>query len=228
MTRALDEQHELVLRHTDYADGLAMEILRGLPPFVRAEDVKAVAREGLVESATRFDPTRGAQFRTFAYYRIRGAVYDWVKGQIQNDPFHLAKAAAMRATDALAESAGERDPAPPGVDAKQEAAASLDTLLDGAVASFMLGEAASYYGADADRANNPEANLGNREAAAFVHEVVATLPEKERVMITRVYFEHMNIDQAGKTMGLSKSWASRLHARALKLLREKLPLEYAT
>jgi RNA polymerase sigma factor for flagellar operon FliA len=228
---ALDthDQHALVERHREYADALALDILRGLPKFVRAEDIKAVAREGLVESATRFDPTRGVQFTTFAYYRIRGAVFDWVREQIENDPFHLAKAAAQRATDTLAESVADRDRSQqPTINAQSEALATLDGLIDGAVASFMLGEAGAYYDPEHQKRGTPEAALAEVETASFVRKVVDELPDKERTMLVAVYFEGKTIEQAGQGMGLSKSWASRLHARALKLMREKLPLEYAT
>lgn len=228
MTSSTHEQHALVERHREYADALALDILRGLPKFVRAEDVKAVAREGLVESATRYDPTRGVQFTTFAYYRIRGAVFDWVREQVENDPYHLAKAAAHRAVDAIAQSASERDKSQPTVDAQSEAASTLDGLIDGAVASFMLGEAAAYYEPDHQKKNTPEHDLGEREAASYIRTVVKELPERERTMLEQVYFDGKTIEQAGQSMGLSKSWASRLHARALKLMKEKLPLEYAT
>lgn len=228
MASTTNEQHALIERYRDYADALALDILRGLPKFVRAEDVTAVAREGLVESATRFDPTRGVQFTTFAYYRIRGAVYDWVRGQVENDPYQLAKAAAHRAADSLAESASERDKSQPSIDAQSEAANTLEGLIDGAVASFMLGEAGAYYDPEHQHRISPETTLGEKEAAVFVRTVVDSLPDKERTMLTQVYFAGRTIEQAGQSMGLSKSWASRLHARALKLMREKLPLEYAT
>lgn len=228
MATTSNEQHALIERYQEYADALALDILRGLPKFVRAEDVKSVAREGLVESATRFDPTRGVQFTTFAYYRIRGAVFDWVRGQIENDPYHLAKAAALRAVDALAESTAETDRSQPSIDAQSEAASALDALIDGAVSSFMLGEAAAYYEPDHQQASTPEHVLGQKEAARFIRTVVDSLPDKERTMLVQVYFEGRTIEQAGQSMGLSKSWASRLHARALKLMKEKLPIEYAT
>lgn len=230
MDAAIRAQQELVERHREYADALALDILRGLPKFVRAEDVKAVARVGLVDSASRFDPTRGVQFTTFAYYRIRGAVFNWVREQCENDPVHLARAAAQRAVDALAQDVSERDKSQPAptVDAQTEAMTTLEGLLDGAVASFMLGEAASYYDPTFQARHTPEAEVAEIEASVFVRKVVDELPDKERTMLVQVYFEGRTIEQAGQTLGLSKSWASRLHARALKLMREKLPLEYAT
>jgi|LNFM01.1.fsa_nt_gb RNA polymerase sigma factor for flagellar operon FliA len=230
MDAAIRAQQALVEKHREYADALALDILRGLPKFVRAEDVKAVARVGLVDAASRFDATRGVQFTTFAYYRIRGAVFNWVREQCENDPLHLARAASQRAADALAQDVAERDKsaAAPTIDAQTEAMTTLEGLLDGAVASFMLGEAAAYYDPSFQQRSTPEAEVAEVQASAFVRTVVDSLPDKERTMLVQVYFDGRTIEQAGQSLGLSKSWASRLHARALKLMREKLPLEYAT
>jgi RNA polymerase sigma factor for flagellar operon FliA len=221
------ERHALIRRHQDYAEGLGLEILRTLPQFVLADDVKSAAREGLVDAARRFDPTRGVSFRTFAYYRIRGAVYDWVKSQCENDPYQLARAAAQRATDALAERVGE-SPRPPGPDAAAQALTDLDGLLDSAIASFMLCEVAEYYGPEQHARSSPEQSADRRLAAGRVRAAVDRLPDNERTLVVKVYFDGLTIEQAGKTLGLSKSWASRLHARALDHLRADIDPDDAT
>jgi RNA polymerase sigma factor for flagellar operon FliA len=51
---------------------------------------------------------------------------------------------------------------------------------------------------------------------------MAALPAKERRLLELYYFGDQNLEAAGKKMGLSKSWASRLHARAVGHLREFL------
>jgi RNA polymerase sigma factor for flagellar operon FliA len=222
-----EERHALIRRYQGYAEGLGLEILKTLPGFVRADDVKSAANEGLVDAASRYDPTRGVPFTSFAYYRIRGAVFDWVRGQCENDPYHLARAAAQRATDALAERVGE-SPSPPGADLASQSIRDLDALIDGAVASFMLGEAAGYYGPEPDAHTNPAVSAEKRIAAERIRAAVDRLPDNERTLVSRVYFDDMTIDQAGKTLGLSKSWASRLHARALGRLREQIDPDDAT
>jgi RNA polymerase sigma factor for flagellar operon FliA len=51
------------------------------------------------------------------------------------------------------------------------------------------------------------------------------LPEKERRLLQLHYFEDRNLEVAGVELGLSKSWASRLHARAVDRLRKVLEAE---
>ncbi len=55
-----------------------------------------------------------------------------------------------------------------------------------------------------------------------VREAVAALPEKERQLMELYYFADKNLEEAGAALGLSKSWACRLHARAVDLLRDAM------
>ena len=51
---------------------------------------------------------------------------------------------------------------------------------------------------------------------------LAALPEKERRLLQLYYFEDRPLEEVGKMLGLSKSWSSRLHARAVELLKQEL------
>lgn len=66
---------DLVLRHVRFAERIAGQMGHACGREMR-RDVRSAALLGLVEAATRFDPARGVEFRTFAYWRIRGAVHD--------------------------------------------------------------------------------------------------------------------------------------------------------
>jgi DNA-directed RNA polymerase specialized sigma subunit len=55
---------------------LAVRIHRKLPARIELDDLIAYGELGLLEAAQSFDARRGCQFSTFAYYRIRGAIYD--------------------------------------------------------------------------------------------------------------------------------------------------------
>ncbi|MEZ4652046.1 MAG: sigma-70 family RNA polymerase sigma factor [Candidatus Eisenbacteria bacterium] len=69
----------LVEQYRSFVTALAKKILKSLPSFVELEDLEAYGTIGLIESSRRFDPSRGVQFKTFAYYRIRGAIYDGIR-----------------------------------------------------------------------------------------------------------------------------------------------------
>ena len=58
----------------------------------------------------------------------------------------------------------------------------------------------------------------------FMRQAIEELPEKERKLIKMYYFQNKTLEEAGQKLGLSKSWTSRLHARALGLLFKKISL----
>jgi RNA polymerase sigma factor for flagellar operon FliA len=67
-----------------------------------------------------------------------------------------------------------------------------------------------------------------REISQRLHELVAALPPEAATLIRATYFEGLTLQEAGTRLGVSKSWASRLHARALQRLARSLRLEGIT
>src|SRR5690606_19523820 len=55
--------------------------------------------------------------------------------------------------------------------------------------------------------------------SAKLRDAIAALPERERALVTKHYWEGKNLLEAGAELGISKSWASRLHAQAVERLR---------
>ena len=61
-----------------------------------------------------------------------------------------------------------------------------------------------------------------REKREKIRALVATLPEKQRTVIEHMYFQERSLSETAKEVaGLSKSWVSRIHDKALETLREK-------
>jgi RNA polymerase sigma factor for flagellar operon FliA len=73
-----------------------------------------------------------------------------------------------------------------------------------------------------DRFKAPDEEAQDTQGRTRVRTAMAGLPEKERRLMELYYFADMNLEDAGAKLGLSKSWASRLHARAVNYLREAL------
>ena len=69
----------LIEQHRSYVQALAVEISRSLAVRVDLSELVAYGHLGLVEAAARYDPRRGVTFPTFAYYRIKGAIYDGLR-----------------------------------------------------------------------------------------------------------------------------------------------------
>src|SRR5262245_23405372 len=79
MDQYIADRDALIERYRSYAHALAADFIGRVPMQVEKEDLLRYAELGLVEAASTFDPAVGVQFKTFAYYRIRGAVYDGLR-----------------------------------------------------------------------------------------------------------------------------------------------------
>ena len=71
--------HSLVERYIPFADKIAALKRRTLPKRITIEELQSAAYLGLVESACRFDSSKGIPFTTFAYPRIFGAIIDYLR-----------------------------------------------------------------------------------------------------------------------------------------------------
>jgi len=80
----------LIETYRSYSHAISAEVLRKYPSVDR-DDIIGAAELGLVEAANNFDPSRGVLFKTFAYYRIRGAIYDSLRkmGWFAKDPARM-------------------------------------------------------------------------------------------------------------------------------------------
>ncbi|MBI3472861.1 MAG: FliA/WhiG family RNA polymerase sigma factor, partial [Candidatus Solibacter usitatus] len=70
---------KMIEAYRSYAHAVAAEVIRKMPSSVEKSDLLGAAELGLVEAANAFDPGRGVLFKTFSYYRIKGAVYDCLR-----------------------------------------------------------------------------------------------------------------------------------------------------
>ena len=55
-----------------------------------------------------------------------------------------------------------------------------------------------------------------------MRKAIGTLPEKEKQLVKMYYFQNKTLEEIGERLNLSKSWTSRLHARALSLLFKRI------
>ena len=68
----------------------------------------------------------------------------------------------------------------------------------------------------------PEGNAERAELKKLLAQEIAKLSERERLVITLYYFEHLTSKEIGKILGVSDSRISQLHTKAVLRLRGKL------
>ncbi len=209
---------ELIEAHRGYARALAAEVLRGLPRQVGREDLDAAAELGLVEAAQVFDPSLGVLFKTFAYYRIRGAIYDALRKMTW---FSKTLYDKYKFEIAANEYLGEYHASTPqndGTPALRRVAQITDTVAS----CYLLSLETERIDCADQAAQGAEQQAMQQQTCTKLQEALARLPEKHRTVLHCYYFEDLSLEQVGERLGLSKSWVCRVHARSLEMLREEL------
>jgi RNA polymerase sigma factor for flagellar operon FliA len=180
--------------------GLAAKLRRELSLAGDPEDLIAYGFGGLLEARRKFDASRGVRFKTYAYHRVRGAMLDGVR--------KMAPLSKRAADDARAQANREVTARPTPLDrAFMRISANLTdaTPLHG------------RYGAP-----DPESLLMHQQSLSQLLQALKQLPERHRRVIRARYFEGRQLDDVARELGVSKSWASRLHGQALRRLRAEL------
>jgi len=204
---------------------LAMRIQKRLSPRVELDDLIADGQVGLLEAARDFDSTRGAKFSTYAYYRIRGAIYDGLSRMSWTEKSRRREIhSAQLANDVLRL---ENEYAVEGAASTLELDWTWLRNLSGALATIYLAtsgeeEDAAAFDPSDDPERGPERTAITREIRERLRQLVDSLPAEAGALIRAVYFEDQTLEEAGRRIGVSKSWASRLHARALGQLARAL------
>ncbi|MGK3996142.1 sigma-70 family RNA polymerase sigma factor [Sorangium sp. So ce1024] len=200
---------------------VAKRIARRLGRRVPVEDLVALGHPALLDVARTYDPSRST-FEAYAKRKIRWAIFDGVRRETRWRSA-AARASALAASARFAEGRCAEDDA--DAPATQEAyAARLSGLLAGHAAALALGlvSAQGDVAAVPDAADTPEESASRAELAHAVRAAVRELPERERALVERHYFDGERFDQIAQDLGISKSWASRLHTQAIERLGERL------
>lgn len=218
-------------QHLSLVQSVARKLKKQITARIDFDDLVGYGSKGLIEAAERFDPRHGVAFSTFAYYRIRGAMLDGLRTMGWYSRADYARyRAEERATQYLqnqtdregaAATGAKEGPAAPEASTVEEKLSAIAEILGGIATVHITSLEAAAAVAD-DRLPAPDATLDTGRLSVRVREAVKALPDRERQLMELYYFADKNLEEAGAAMGLSKSWACRLHARAVELLRQQL------
>ncbi|MEZ0312197.1 MAG: sigma-70 family RNA polymerase sigma factor [Myxococcota bacterium] len=215
----------LIEKYMPYVRSIAGKIKKTVAKEIDFEDLVEYGMIGLLEAADRYDPQFGANFMTFAYYRIRGAIYDGLRGMGWMSRSEYARARfEERANEylsqvAAAQESGTEAPANPFEHAVQDLASAVQGLAAVYITTIDGTEGLQIKD---DGSPGAEENLGLEQARSLVRETIKKLSEQERQLLEMYYYKEMSLQEVGEKLGLSKSWTSRLHARVIDKLHRLL------
>lgn len=227
--RDTPESRQLFNEHLELVEVTVRKMLRSLGGFRDLDSLRSFGQEGLLLAARRFDPERGIPFRVFAAYRVRGAIIDGVRKDASLPRRAHQRLKLMEDANTFGENSVEEQLSPvvPG-QTRAQAQQALDDYLARVVTAMTVGlvatTARSEEGAPVAVSSTllADEQLQSAEIDVIVRREVANLPHEEAELVRRHYFEGERFDHVAQSLGLSKSWASRLHTRAVQRLTERM------
>lgn len=214
---------DLVVKHLPLVRALAARLYRlRWDDSVGFDEYFQMGALGLVEAAGRYDPSRGAQFSTFASWRITGAI---LNGLERSTELHQQSSARRRMIQERSESlAGAPEAVTVGEEA-QTLEVVLGRLCEAAVGlaiGFMLDGSGMYSDGTECTRHDGYASLATGQLAHRLRHVVGGLPAVERTVIESHYFQQQPFQDIASRLKLSKGRISQLHRRAVERLRMAL------
>jgi RNA polymerase sigma factor for flagellar operon FliA len=226
MSAVEEASRMLILSCQGLVKAIAVRVHSNAPRSVSLDDLIGYGELGLAEAARDFEPDRGVQFSTFAYYRIRGAIFDGLAKMTWPTRAQLNQWLYQRnAAEVLQADAGDGEPAECTL---EEHVARFGRVTQQLFVAYL---ASSVDDEDAERPELaieddtalPPADLAaRRENCHMLRELIKALPADAHQLIYSMYFEGQNLSEAAEKLGISKSWASRLHSRTLDRLAGSL------
>jgi RNA polymerase sigma factor for flagellar operon FliA len=220
---------ELVLRHGELVKRIAYHVVSRLPAHIEVDDLIQAGMIGLLNAAQNFLPTKGANFETYAGIRIRGAMLDEARRSnwTPRSTFRNAKQVSL-AIRAIENRTG-RDAKP------QEIAAALGVgieeyhrMVESAASSRVL----SYeqLADDPERVSmlpdapgdGPETMLEEDQFREALGAAIASLPERERLVLSLYYEQELNLREIGAILEVSESRVCQIHGQAVLRVRARL------
>lgn len=221
------KRDDLIVSHLPLVKHVIGRLLGGVPAGVDVENLESAGVLGLVEAASKFDPTRNAQFKTFAYLRIRGAIVDEMR---RNSPLpqhvHERLAKVRRALRTL--------PHPITVEALATATGLTEDEVADTLAAERFAKTTSFEQSaepngyePAGATEEPVAELERAEATQQLADAIEALEPRERLVVTLYYREELRLKEIADVVKLSVSRVSRVLSTATFELGERLKLARA-
>jgi len=226
------EQERVLLEHLPIVRFLARRIHERLPQHVDIEDLVSAGVLGLMDAFAKFDPAKKVQFRSYAQFRIRGAILDSLR-TLDWSPRELRRKG--RAVEEAIRVLTARLGRPPG---ENEIAAEIGVSLEGY--QQLLGDLKGleigtlHMERNEDSGEEELAYVPGRpdedplfrclrgELEERLTDAIGRLPERERLVMTLYYFEEMTMREIGLALGVVESRVSQVHASAVMHLRATL------
>ena len=230
-----ENREEVIKRYSPMIKYVANRIAMRLPPHIEVDDLISVGVLGLMDAISKYDSSRGAKFKTYAEFRVRGAILDelrsmdWVPRSIRQKASQVDK--VVQGLQAKLRRQPEDE------EVAKEMGLSLDQFHETlnetkSIPIFSLedlgiakesGDQQSLLDCLAGKADaDPQTQIRLVELKEIIAKAIDALPEKERLMVSLYYYEELTMKEIGAVLDITESRVSQIHSKAVYRLRTKL------
>ncbi|CDG21690.1 RNA polymerase sigma factor for flagellar operon [Xenorhabdus poinarii G6] len=228
------DKNSLWKRYVPLVRHEALRLQVRLPASVELDDLLQAGGIGLLNAVERFDSLQGTAFTTYAVQRIRGAMLDelrsrdWAPRSVRRNAREVTQT-IRKLEQALGRPASEQEVAK---ELKINLIEYRQILLDTNNSQlFSYDEWREIHGENCEpvmgeeHETNPLQQLLEGDLRQRVIEVIESLPEREKVVLTLYYQEELNLKEIGAVLNVGESRVSQLHSQAIKRLKARLEPE---
>ncbi len=209
---------------------IVRQVVTYLKPPLSFEDMVSAGTVGLVKAARDFDPAHGAEFKTYAYIRIKGAILDELRGW-SFVPANISK--KIRQVQEISQKIIQKKGVAP---TDTELAGELGITIDELYEMFGNARAQQFVSIDgfgdetpalsnllvADNVDSPGEQLERAELIDVLTDSIQELPQKHRHVVVLYYQQHLTMKQIAEILEITESRVSQMHSSALFNLSVKL------
>ena len=223
------ERERLIMEHLPQVRLIARRIYDRLPGCVHLEDLVSTGVVGLISAIDRYNSDQGVKLRTYAEYKIRGAILDSLRGLDWTPRRQRRRARAIEAAVSALEQKAHGTPSDADVAAElgisleeyrewtAKSATTAWSSLDATV-SDDDGKQTLRHVAATDEILPSEA-IESSELQALLARALDRMPQPERTVLSLYYHEELTLREISRVMGLHESRVSQLKLQALGRLR---------
>jgi RNA polymerase sigma factor for flagellar operon FliA len=213
---------------------IAQKIAVRLPSNIELDDLISAGVIGLMDAIDKYDPSRDNKFKTYAEFRVRGAILDelraqdWVPRSIRDKAKLLDKTLVNLEAD-LGRTATDEE-------VSKALNISVDEFHDlvnqvRPISLLSIDDAQTFSNTDkksilnlleGSKTNSPYNQLNLKTVKEFVAKGIEELPERQRMVLSLYYYEDLNLKEIGQVLRVTESRVSQLHAQAVQRLRARL------
>jgi len=233
---APEERDALITEYVPLVKYHAGVLKLRLPSHIEQDDLISSGVVGLIDALDRFDASRGIKFKTYAEFRIRGAMLDYLREMDWFPRSVRQRATNLQAVYSRLEVTLGRAPE------EEEVAAHLKISLADLQKELLAVSGLTVFSLDASKEDETDSvilrALGDaamneakeaellRELKEILGNAIDLLPEKEKQLIALYYYEDLTMKEIGHLLSLGEPRICQLHSQAVLRLRGKLHQKY--